>query len=84
VTITDLAGKSPLIVGRGNYVPTPAILYPQTGARSAFHTLTSEAVLAEAVDVPDVDLLIYECPTADSPNGVKGIGKITANIPLRQ
>ena len=32
LTITDLAGKSPLIVSRGNYVPAPAILYPQTGA----------------------------------------------------
>jgi len=152
VAISNLAGKSPLIVGRGTYVPAPAAPDPKTGAWNAFHTLAWGAVLAEvevdtetgevdllrlvcsfdagkainpqlvegqieggagmaqgqammeqwqpyypsldwqptnlrdymiptAVDVPDVESVIYECPSADGPYGAKGIGEITANVP---
>ncbi len=152
VAISNLAGKSPLIVGRGTYVPAPAAPDPKTGAWNAFHTLAWGAVLAEvevdtetgevdllrlvcsfdagkainpqlvegqieggagmaqgqammeqwqpyypsldwqptnlrdymiptAVDVPDVESVIFECPSADGPYGAKGIGEITANVP---
>ncbi len=152
IAIADLAGKSPLIVGRGTYVPAPAAPDPKTGVWNAFHTLAWGAVLAEvevdtetgevdllrlvcafdagkainpqlvegqieggagmaqgqammeqwqpyypsldwqpttlrdytiptSMDVPDIESVIYECPSADGPYGAKGIGEITANVP---
>lgn len=152
VAISDIAGQSPLIVGRGTYLPAPQAPDPETGAWNAFHTLAWGAVLAEvevdtetgevdllrlvctydagkainpqlvegqieggavmgqgqammeqwqpyypsldwqptslrgymiptAADTPEIQLSIYECPSAEGPYGAKGIGEITTNVP---
>jgi len=152
VAIGEIAGKSPLIVGRGTYMPSPAAPDPNTGAWNAFHTLAWGAVLAEVevdtetgevdllrlvcsydagkainpmlvegqieggaimgqgqamtedwqpyypsldwqpttlrdylipttADIPNIETVIYECPSASGPYGAKGIGEITANVP---
>jgi CO/xanthine dehydrogenase Mo-binding subunit len=41
----------------------------------------SDYVIPTAVDVPDVDALIYECPSTQGPYGAKGLGEMTANAP---
>lgn len=64
VAISDIAATSPLIVGRGTYMPAQAVPDPETGQWNAFHTLAWGAVLAE-VDVDtgtgEVDLLRLVC-----------------------
>jgi len=64
VANADLAGKSPLIVGRGTNVPAPAALDLKTGAGSAFHTLAWGVVLAEVeedTETGEVELVRLVC-----------------------
>jgi len=47
-------------------------LQPQT-----FH----DYIIPTAMDIPDIICCIHECPSAEGPYGVKGIGEITAVVP---
>ncbi len=38
-------------------------------------------LIPTAVDVPQIESVILECPSTDGPYGVKGIGEMTANAP---
>jgi CO/xanthine dehydrogenase Mo-binding subunit len=44
------------------------------------HSL-ADYMIATAMDIPDIETVMVECPSTDGPFGAKGIGEMTANPP---
>jgi CO/xanthine dehydrogenase Mo-binding subunit len=57
-------------------------LYPNYPALEPHAGSFSEYMMAGAADVPEMQNVVLEYPSADGPFGVKGVGEFTANSPL--
>ncbi|NIQ39470.1 MAG: molybdopterin-dependent oxidoreductase [Proteobacteria bacterium] len=44
-------------------------------------TNLGDYAIPTAVDVPDIEAVIHECPSTNGPFGAKGLGEMTANVP---
>ncbi len=56
-------------------------MYPFYPSRSWQPESLHDYVIPTAVDVPELQAAIYECPSTNGPYGAKGIGEMTANAP---
>jgi len=56
-------------------------MYPFYPSRSWQPQTLHDYTIPTAVDVPELQAAIYECPSVNGPYGAKGIGEMTANAP---
>ncbi len=56
-------------------------MYPFYPGRGWQPESLHDYVIPTAVDVPELQAAIYECPSTNGPYGAKGIGEMTANPP---
>jgi CO/xanthine dehydrogenase Mo-binding subunit len=54
-------------------------LHPYYPTLEGQPTTLGDYAIPTAVDMPDLDSVIYECPSTDAPFGAKGLGEMTAN-----
>jgi CO/xanthine dehydrogenase Mo-binding subunit len=56
-------------------------LHPYYPSLDGQPTNLGDYAIPTTMDIPDLDSVIYECPSSNGPFGAKGLGEMTANCP---